>query len=67
MSQFKLENQMKRFNGLIQFFVLGPTMVRRSSLPGSGLSNRKSSRSATVKTPQIMIGMESPINEDKQR
>ncbi|XP_078381872.1 uncharacterized protein LOC144664607 isoform X2 [Oculina patagonica] len=40
-------------------------VVRRSSLPGSGLSNRKSSRSATVKTPQIMIGMDSPIDDDK--
>ena len=43
-------------------------MVRRSSVPGgSGLSNRKSSRSATVKTPEIMIGLDSPVTGDKER
>ena len=51
----------------VQFFVIDSMMRRRSSLPGSGLSNRKSSRSATVKTPQIMIGQDSTVTEERKR
>lgn len=41
----------------------GPVKARRSSLPGSGgvSSKRSSSRSTVVKTPQITIGIDSPL------
>ena len=52
---------------ILTIFVIGPTMARRASLPGSGQPSRKSSRSATVKTPQIMIGLDSPLPGDGQR
>lgn len=41
----------------------GSVMARRSSLPGSGgvSSKRSSSRSTVVKTPQITIGIDSPL------
>ena len=45
-------------------------MMRRSSLPGSGgvSGKRSSSRSTTVKTPQITIGEDSPsASKDRQR
>ena len=44
--------------------------MRRSSLPGSGgvSGKRSSSRSTTVKTPQITIGEDSPsASRDRQR
>lgn len=47
----------------------GPIMMRRSSLPGSGgvSGKRSSSRSTTVKTPQITIGEDSPsASKDRQ-
>ena len=52
---------------MVVILSLGSAMARRASVPVSGLSNRKSSRSATVKTPQIMIGLDSPVTGDEER
>ena len=63
-----LKELLRYLNIDIVVFFLGPARVRRSSLPGSGLSSQqRSSKSATAKTPQILIGLETAAAGQKRR